>query len=283
MRMLLGVLLSFFASLGVPLPASAVAGTSSTDMDRAQALLARAVERYRTVGDRALAEFSRQGAFSDDELYVYVLDTSGVMRASGGSSVSLVGRNVAAMTDVTGKPFFAEMLETAKSRERGTVEYRWLNWTDNTVQRKQTIFQRVSDRIIAVGYYLPRSSPEQARAFLQQAVAAMKGDPAAALADFSKLGGRFVQDDLYVFVINLDSGRFVAHGVMPRLVGTNGASLRDRNGKPIIREMISIAQAKGRGEVDYVWPNPITKRPEPKHTLFQVVGRHIVAVGYYTK
>lgn len=259
------------------------AKSGDADEDRAKTLLARAVDRYRTVGDRALAEFSRQGEYVNRELYVYVLGLDGTLLASGGSSASLIGRNVAAMSDVTGKPFFAEMLHAAKAQGAGTVEYRWLNWADGSVQRKQAWFERVDDKVLAVGRYLSRSAPSQADAFLDQALVAFKAGPKAAIAEFNKLGGRFVQDDLYVFVVEAKTGRFVAHGVMPRLVGTTGESLRDRNGKPIIREMMAIAQSKGRGQIDYDWPNPVTKRTESKRTRFELVDGHIVAVGYYMK
>jgi cytochrome c len=63
------------------------------------------------------------------------------MLTSGGSSASLIGRNVSAMRDVAGKPFFAEMLEIAKTRGSGQVEYRWLNWVNNTGAAKTGLFR----------------------------------------------------------------------------------------------------------------------------------------------
>jgi cytochrome c len=62
------------------------------DSHRANALLVKAVAEFKAKGDVALAEFSRQGAYVDGDLYIYVVDTSGVMLASGGPSVSLVGK-----------------------------------------------------------------------------------------------------------------------------------------------------------------------------------------------
>jgi cytochrome c len=57
----------------------------SLEAKRAQQLLQRAVLRYQAVQDKALAEFARQGEFTDNELYVYVLDMDGVVLTSGGS------------------------------------------------------------------------------------------------------------------------------------------------------------------------------------------------------
>lgn len=259
--------------------AGLVAGTS--DAIRAQALLARAVSRYEKVGDRALAEFGRQGEFIDNELYVYVLDVDGTMLSSGGSSSTLIGRNLSTMRDVTGKPFFAEILEKARTVDRGEIDYRWLNWADNSVQRKHAYFQKVGERILSVGYYMNRSSPEQTRAFLDRAVEAMNIEPKSAITEFNRLDGRFVQDDLYVFVIDRKTGHFVAHGAMPRLVGTDGSELRDSAGTPIIRPMLDQASRAEGGELDYLWKNPVTRKTEPKRTMFKVVDRYIVAVGYF--
>ena len=255
--------------------------SATDDADRARRLLARAVTHFRAVGDRALAEFGRQGEFIDRELYVYVLDTEGTMLSSGGSSASLIGRNVTPMRDAAGKPFFAELVETAVRDGHGEVQYRWINWADNSVQRKHTFFERVDQRIIAVGYYVTRSSPEHARAFLEQAVAAMKASPRNAIEEFNRLDGRFAQDDLYVFAVDRRNGRLVAHGAMPRMVGADGLAIRDANGTPVIRNILDQLTDKGHGELDYHWKNPVTQRIEPKRTLFETVGDYVIAVGYF--
>jgi len=255
--------------------------SATDDAGRARRLLDRAVTHFRAVGDRALAEFGRQGEFVDRELYVYVLDTEGTMLSSGGSSASLIGRNVTAMRDAAGKPFFAELVETAVRDGHGEVQYRWINWADNSVQRKHTFFERVDQRIIAVGYYITRASPEHARAFLEQAVAAMKASPRNAIEEFNRLDGRFVQDDLYVFAVDRRTGRIVAHGAMPRMVGADGLAIRDANGTPVIRNILAKLTEKGHGELDYHWKNPVTERTEPKRTLFESVGDYVIAVGYF--
>ncbi|MBI4984048.1 MAG: hypothetical protein HZC24_01515 [Rhodocyclales bacterium] len=48
-------------------------------------------------------EFRAEGKFVDKELYVYVLSTSGIMFASGGSSAELVGRYVSAILAATAR------------------------------------------------------------------------------------------------------------------------------------------------------------------------------------
>jgi cytochrome c len=131
---------------------TANAAASAEDAARAQALLKRAVAHYKDIKDPALADFSRPGEFVDGELYVYVVSTAGVLLASGGPSSSVIGRNVADQPDALGKPFFREILDKAQGSGSGTVEYVWLNPADNKVERKVAYFQKVDDRIIAVGY-----------------------------------------------------------------------------------------------------------------------------------
>ena len=255
----------------------------ASDVQRARALLARAIIRYRQQGDEAFAAFNGPTEFVDGELYVWVLGTDGVMLASGGSSSALIGRKVSNMRDAFGTPFFYDMLEKAKTSDTGVVEYRWLNRLHHKPERKITLFTKIGTRLLAVGYYIPRASAEQASAMLERAVGAMQADSVKALAAFNDLNGGYIEDDLYVFVVGIDDGKFRAHGVSGRLVGSDGYALTDPNGKPVIRQMLDALKDKDRGELDYAWRNPVTRQVENKHTLFRKVGNNLVGVGYYTR
>lgn len=251
------------------------------EVKRAQALLDRAAAHYQANGKNALAAFSRIGDFVDGDLYVYAIGNDGTMIASGGPSITLVGRDVRNLKDAAGKPFFAEMIENARQKGGGAVEYRWLNREHGKVERKVAHYRQVGDAIIAVGYYIPRGAAEEGKALLQRAVVATTRDPVAAIASFNDMNGGFVEDDLYVFVVGLKDKVMHAHGAMPRLVGRDTGELRDVNGKPIIRQMIDIVNAKGAGELQYVWPNPVTRKQEKKTTYLQRVDGYLVAVGHY--
>lgn len=256
---------------------------SSEDAARAQALLQRAVAHYKDVRDSSLSDFSRNGKFVDGELYVYVVSTAGVMLASGGPSSSVIGRNVADQPDALGKPFFREILDKARTNGSGTVEYRWLNPVDNKVERKVAYFQKVGDRVIAVGYYVPRATPAQAQALLARAADAIRANPGKAIDAFNTLRGPYAEDDLYVFVVDLRDKRFRAHGADRRLIGTDTLSLRDPNGKPIGQEITAAVAERDQVEFDYAWPNPVTGKVENKHTFLRKVGDLLVGVGYYAR
>lgn len=277
---------------GMIAPVAAQSGAASApqaelvlraDEARSQRLLDKAVAHYTKVGEQALADFNRSAEFVDRELYVYVVGMDGTMLASGGSSVALVGRNVATMRDASGKPFFRELLDKAAAEGSGRVEYRWLNRVDGREEPKVTLFRRVGERVLAVGYYVPRGSPAQARGLLARAVAAVEAKGAGAIAAFNAIDGGFIQDDLYVFAVDIKSQRFLAHGVMPQLVGRDGRDLRDPKGKAIVTDMLNIVGRKGEGELDYAWRNPVTEKVESKHSFLRKVGDVMIGVGYYTR
>lgn len=262
-------------------PSPAAAAAANPDSARAEALLDRAEAFYRDNGQRAHAAFSRSGEFRDGPLYVYVLDLAGNFLASGGSSVTLIGRNVRDMPDARGKPFFREILDGARTRRTGLVEYHWLNTGSGQIERKTASYRVVNDNILVVGYYTSRSTAEQARSLLWAAVHEFKQHGDHALARFNDLNGNFVRDDLYVFVLDMDTQVVRAHGGMPRLINRPAGELIDANGKPFIRDLIKAARASDEGRVEYAWRNPLTQKMERKQTWFVRVGQQIIAVGAY--
>ncbi len=250
---------------------------------RAKDLLAIAVRHIQEKGEAGAQDFARQSAFVDRDLYAYAVRTDGRFLASGGASAALVGDNVLDYRDSEGKAFFREMIEIARRDGQGSIEYRWFNPADSRGEPKTTLFRKVGEVIVAVGYYPPRATALEARAMLRTALRALDGGKDAALAEFQDLNGRFVRNDLYVFVVDAESGRFLAHGATPAMVGTDGFELQDPRGQYIIRQMLEIARKDGSGELDYFWRNPTTGKVESKHTLFRLSHGLLVAVGSYNR
>ena len=86
--------------------------------------------------------------------------------------------------------------------------------------------------------------------------------------------------DLYPFIYDL-SGKCVAHGARPALIGKNLIDLKDQDGKYLIREMIDIAKGPGNGWVNYKWPNPLNNKIEDKISYVEKMGDYFVGVGVY--
>ena len=251
------------------------------DTQRANALLLKAVAEYKAKGDTALAEFSRQGVYVDGELYIYVVDTSGVMLASGGPSVSLVGKPVVSVLDDDLKAAFQQAISQPDDGIVRSAEYRWWNWQHGKVERKRVFYQRVKDRVISVGYYMPRSSPEQAQQLLRQISEQVASNAKTTVELINQHDKQLTQDDLYAFVVDLKTKRFVAHGFSPRLIGTDFKSLRSTDGKPIGEDILKQMNTHEAGEITYQWRNPMTGQNEYKRTFLQRVNGYVVAVGCY--
>lgn len=261
--------------------AQAQAATAD-DGQAARALLEKALAYYHDNGDKAFAAFSRQGEFVDKDRYVFVVDTQGVMLASGGPSSALIGRDVSDVLGPDLRKAFKDALKTPEASGIQQAEYRWQNWMDGKVERKHVYFQRVGERILAVGYYLPRASAEQARALLDKASNDLQKNEKATLTAVNSLKGGYLQDDLYVFVVDLDTRRYVGHGTNLRLINTDFAKVKDPDGKPVGEPILALIGKQGEGEYEYRWKNPVTGKVEDKHAYLKKVGHFLVAVGYYS-
>ncbi|HJV81945.1 cache domain-containing protein [Noviherbaspirillum sp.] len=127
-----------------------------------------------------------------------------------------------------------------------------------------------------------RGSAEEAVAMVKKAVAYMK--EAGKDKAFSEFGNpantQFHDRDLYIFVYDMD-GNNVAHGNNPKMVGKNLLEMKDNDGKYIIKSFIEVSKAKGKGWVDYKWPNPVTKAVELKSSYVEKVDGLIVGAGIY--
>lgn len=258
------------------------ANTEKSDSQAAIALLEKALAYYHENGDKAFAAFSRQGEFVDKDRYVFVLDTKGVMLASGGPSSALIGRDVSETLGPDLQKTFKDALKVPEGNGIQQAEYRWQNWADGKIERKHVYYQRVGQRILAVGYYLPRASAEQAMALLNKAAADLAKDEKGTLSAINSLKGGYLQDDLYVFVVDLNTRRYVAHGTNLRLINTDFSKISDPEGKPVGEPMLGLMAGQDYGEYDYRWKNPVTGKVEDKHAYLKKVGHFLVAVGYYS-
>lgn len=252
------------------------------ESEKARALLTEAVDYYKANGDKALAVFSRQGPFVKDDLYVFVINTNGIMLASGGPSVMLIGRDIFNTIDDELRPRFQQALSQPETGEILEADYPWGNWsTGGRKITKHVYFQRVGDTVLAVGYYQPRASSEQALQLLETAAEAVNSNPRDTFNAINALDQRFYKDDLYVFVVELDNNRFVAHGSNLRLIGRDFSALADRLGKPFGQEALDKLATSEMVEFDYQWKHPISGETEHKHAYARKVGNYLVAVGYY--
>ena len=124
-------------------------------------------------------------------------------------------------------------------------------------------------------------SKKEARSFVANAINFYKSSGKdIALAEFTNPKGPFVQDEMYVFVLDM-KGAMIAHGVNEKYTDKNFIDLKDSDGKSFIREIVDTSREKGSGFVEYKWYNPVSKETKPKRVYFEKVDDLIFCGGIY--
>lgn len=119
--------------------------------EEAKAMAIKAAQYLQSAGpDKAFAEFdAKEGPWHDRDLYVYVLDSRGVMVAHG-ANPGLIGKSVMEFKDVDGKPITQETLAV---KDAGWVDYKWQNPVTKAVEPKTSYVVRAGDYAVVVGAY----------------------------------------------------------------------------------------------------------------------------------
>jgi cytochrome c len=145
-------------SLALSVAACAVArGAHAADAatpDEAKALAERAVAHFKEAGpEKAIADFNdANGGYVDRELFVVVYDPEHKIQGSYGIPV-LRGKDATTLKDVEGKEFGKEIIELAKTKGSGWVEYRMTNPVTKKVGLKRSWVIGVDDYVIFVGAF----------------------------------------------------------------------------------------------------------------------------------
>ncbi|MDB5859853.1 MAG: histidine kinase [Ramlibacter sp.] len=128
------------------------------------------------------------------------------------------------------------------------------------------------------------ATAKEAEAMVKKGVAYIKanGKDKGYAAINDRDNKEFHDRDLYLAVHRMD-GTAVAHGVNERMVGKNFIEMKDIDGKEYIKERVEFARAKGTFWTDYKFPNPITKKIEPKTAYCERLEDTIVCGGIYKK
>jgi cytochrome c len=103
--------------------------------------------------EKAYAVFNaKSGKFGNKDLYIFVVDFNGMTLAHGGNN-ALVGKSMKDLRDPDGKFFIKEMIELARSKGNGWVDYKWPNPITKKIETKTTYIQRAGDLFLGCGIY----------------------------------------------------------------------------------------------------------------------------------
>lgn len=127
----------------------------AADIDDAKALVEKAAAYVKAQGkEKTLAEISKPGGmFDKGESYVFAYDLQGVIVAHP-KFPTMIGQNFIDVPDSKGKLFRREIVETAKSKGSGWVDYVYVNPETQKEENKTTYILKVGDIILCCGVYL---------------------------------------------------------------------------------------------------------------------------------
>jgi len=125
---------------------------------------------------------------------------------------------------------------------------------------------------------------KQVEALVQKAAALIDSKGKAVFAEFRKKDTEWFHGDTYLFVYDLKSN-VLLNAAFPAREGTNTTGQKDANGKLFHHDFIVVAESKGSGWVDYIFPKPGQTQPSQKWAFVKAVNvdgvSSLVASGFY--
>lgn len=117
-------------------------------------LVDRAVALYHSrSGTAAFESFNDpHGDFVQRDLYIFVYDLNGTVRAHGGNA-QLIGRNMHDARDASGKYFVQDRIRIAQEAGSGWQDYMFRNPETGEDEAKTSFIRRVDDYIVGCGVY----------------------------------------------------------------------------------------------------------------------------------
>jgi cytochrome c len=133
---------------------SSCLAAESPGADEAKALLNKAVTYFDTNGVApAFCAFNDpKGEFHKGPLYVFAINMDGVIFAHS-AAPSLIGTSLRDTRDASGQPIGVLVMDAVATKDDAEVEYTWLNYQTNKVEKKHTYLKKVEKFVLGVGYY----------------------------------------------------------------------------------------------------------------------------------
>lgn len=222
--------------------------------------------------------------FIEGELYLFLIDTKGVVYAHG-EQEALLWKNLWDYKDSFGALAVQSIIKTADAGP-GWLTYEWAGAVMVSFVQKIKIDDK--DYVIGCGYY-PHSKKYAAIGLVKGAVGLFNQDVKAGYPIEDSFGAmgyslseRFTYGDLYLYALDFN-GVIRAQGEEPGLIGKNALNRKDSKGKAINIEIIEKLKAKPEGEG--VWIEYTSKRALKYAYAEKVKDKkgnyYFIASGYY--
>jgi hypothetical protein len=127
----------------------------------------------------------------------------------------------------------------------------------------------------------PHATKAEAEALVSKAVSYLKTNgPEKSYDAFTNSAG-FKDRELYVIVYDL-TGKNLAHGANPKLVGKDLIGLKDPDGKLLNKMLVDLAKEKGKGwSEEFKFRNPVTNELQRRIVYVERVGETFVGAGVF--
>ncbi len=290
-KMLHGLaLVSFFSDallLSLCGPAEAASEYEYKETRELVALVDAAATMVGNQGETAFEAFRVSNSqWRRGETYIFVLDLQGTMLVH--PDPSMEGQNEIELKDVNGKPIIRGLLDaviTSPTKTDGWYHYQW-PVPDGLLPRWKSTYAKLvtapsgKSYVVASGVYNDRMERPFVVDMVKDAVNQIEKNREAAFQLLHDPTGPFRAKDAYIFVVKMD-GTMLANPAFPNLEGTSVLDVKDTQGKPLIRDMITVAETSGSGWVEYMWPKPGESVPTQKSTYVRTarLGNETMLVG----
>jgi hypothetical protein len=126
-----------------------------------------------------------------------------------------------------------------------------------------------------------RATKAEAEALVTKAIAFLKANGPDKAYDAFTNGPAFKDRELYVIVYDL-TGKNLAHGANPKLVGKDLIGLKDPDGKLLNQILVDLAKQKGKGwSEEFKFRNPVTNELQRRIVYVERVGETFVGAGVF--
>lgn len=126
-----------------------------------------------------------------------------------------------------------------------------------------------------------RATKAEAEALVAKAVSFLKANGPEKAYDAFTNSPAFKDRELYVIVYDL-TGKNLAHGANPKLVGKDLIGLKDPDGKLLNQILVDLAKQKGKGwSEEFKFRNPVTNELQRRTVYVERVGETFVGAGVF--
>jgi signal transduction histidine kinase len=147
-----------FRLLALAVAVSAAAFAQTGTPKQAETLVTRAVAYAKQNGMEKLIQQTNQanGIFhvgSGSQLYIFIYDQAGICKAIGYNTQALVGKDRSDLKDSSGFLIIKAFLNTAKTKGKGWVDYKYSNPLTGKEEPKTSYVEACDGLIIGAGIY----------------------------------------------------------------------------------------------------------------------------------